>query len=473
MLRRYQARGGWLIQTTPEKPGKGGGVRRAYRSWPVFGLALSVLLGLMVVPAVTAWRRSEQIYSQVRSSQAQFQTGQSAFQAVAEHLSAISITIREFLLDSSPDAVRTYGARLDRDWQRLDAGMARLRASLPPDVATGLTTLEPDLDAYRTSTHSIFAWRPAERAERGAYFLREEHRPRRASILAVTERLADLNAALYAQHQQRASESEERFRADLVRSVEFALLAGVAVAAAGMLRIRSLERRAREQHQQAQQTSDEMRSLSVQLRHAQEEERRTISRELHDEVGQQLTAMRMELGSLERLRGSATGEFETTLAEVKELAERSLRDIRGIAAGLRPSVLDDLGLGAALRRQAREFTKRTGTLVDVSIDGDFEGLADTQRIYVYRIVQEALTNCARHARARHITVTLAQAGQSLELTVRDDGVGFDVGTVAHSGLGLIGMEERVRELGGIIAVHSAPNQGTTIAISLPGTAAAA
>jgi len=138
MLGRYQAGGDWLIQTTPEKTGKDGGVRRAYRSWPVFGLALSVLLGLMIVPAVTAWRRSEEIYSEVRSSQAQFQAGQSAFQAVAENLSAISITIREFLLDSSPDAVRTYGGRLDRDWQRLDASMARLRATLPPDVAAGL-----------------------------------------------------------------------------------------------------------------------------------------------------------------------------------------------------------------------------------------------------------------------------------------------------------------------------------------------
>ena len=472
MVGRYQAGGGWLIQTTPEKLGKVGGVR-PYRSWPVFGLALSVLLGLMIVPAVTAWRRSEQIYSEVRSSQAQFQAGQSAFQAVAENLSAISLTIRECLLESSPDAARTYGARLDRDWQRLDASMARLRATLPPDVAAGLATLEPDLAAYRTSTHSIFNWRPAERAERGSYFLREEHRPRRASILAVTEQLAGVDTALYAQQQQQATESEERFRADLVRAVEFALLAGIAVSAAGMLRIRGLERRAREQHQHAQQTSDEMRSLSVQLRHAQEDERRTISRELHDEVGQQLTAMRMELGALERLRGTVTGEFETTLAEVKELAERSLRDIRGIAAGLRPSVLDDLGLGAALRRQAREFTKRTGTPVDVSLDGDFEGFADTQRIYVYRIVQEALTNCARHAHARHITVTLAQARQSLELAIRDDGVGFDRGAVAPAGLGLIGMEERVRELGGTITVHSAPNAGTTIAISIPVAAVAA
>jgi signal transduction histidine kinase len=379
----------------------------------------------------------------------------------------MSITIREFLLDNSPEAGRTYLARLSSNWEQSQGNIIRLRHILPPGETGVLLKLERELDAYQASILSIFGWTPQQRAERGAYFLREEQRPRRQSILAVAEELADLNASLYEQQQRRTTESESRFREDLIRSVLFALLAGVVVSTAGILRIRWLERRAHEQHQHAEQTGEEMRNLSVRLRHAQEEERRTISRELHDEVGQKLTAMRMELGALERLRTAGHSEFSVALTQVKELAEHSLRMIRDIATGLRPSVLDDLGLGAALQKQAREFSKRTGIPVSVTIEGGFAGLADRQRTYVYRIVQEALTNCAKHARAHQISVRLLGRDEQIELTVTDDGTGFDRAKAAHSGLGLIGIEERVRELGGVIAVQSAPKRGTTIHVTIP------
>jgi signal transduction histidine kinase len=441
--------------------------KRTYRTWAVFSLALSLLLGLMLVPALTALRRSEQIYREIRSNQEQFQNSQRAFEALSQNVFTISITIREFLLDNSPDAGRTYLARLASNWEQVQSNISRLRQILPSGETGVLLRLERELDAYRSSIVSIFGWTPQQRAERGAYFLREEQRPRRQSILAVAAELADLDSSLYEQQQRRTAESESRFREDLLRSVFFALLAGVVVSAAGILRIRWLERRAHQQHQQAEQTGEEMRSLSVRLRHAQEEERRTISRELHDEVGQKLTAMRMELGALERLRTASHSEFSVALTQVKELAEHSLRMIRDIATGLRPSVLDDLGLGAALQKQAREFSKRTGTPVSVTIDGGFVGLTDRQRTYVYRIVQEALTNCAKHARAHQISICLLGRSEQVELTVIDDGTGFDRVKAAHSGLGLIGIEERVRELGGVIAVQSSPNRGTTIHITIP------
>jgi signal transduction histidine kinase len=389
------------------------------------------------------------------------------FQALSQNVFTISITIREFLLDNSPEAGRTYMARLDSNRDQLQGNIALLRQILPPDENGVLRKLERELDAYWASIVTVFGWSPSQRAERGAYFLREEQRPRRQSILAVAEELANLNSSLYAQQQKRTTDSETQFREDLNRSVFFALLAGVLVSGAGIERIRWLERRAHEQHQHAEQTSAEMRSLSVQLRHAQEEERRTISRELHDEVGEKLTAMRMELGALERLRAAGSSEFAASLAQVKELAEQSLRTIRDIAAGLRPSVLDDLGLGAALHKQAREFSRRTGTPIAVSVESSLAGLSDRHAIYIYRIVQEALTNCTKHARARRISIHLLDRDGQIELTVSDDGAGFDRAKLSHSGLGLIGIEERVRELGGVVAIHTAPQHGTTIHVSLP------
>jgi signal transduction histidine kinase len=441
--------------------------KRTYRTWAVFSLALSLLLGLMLVPGVTALRRSEQIYREIRSNQEQFQNSQRIFDTLSQNVLTMSITIREFLLDNSPGAGRMYLDRFSSNWDQLQGNIMRLREILPPGETGVWLKLERELNAYRTSILPIFGWTPVQRAEQGAYFLRQEQRPTRQSILAAAEELADLNAALYEQQQRRTAESESRFREDLLRSLLFALLSGIVVSAAGILRIRWLERRAHQQHEQAEQTSEEMRNLSVRLRHVQEEERRTISRELHDEVGQKLTAMRMELGVLERLRTAGHHEFSASLAQVKELAEQSLRMIRDIATGLRPSVLDDLGLGAALQKQAREFAKRTGIPVSVSIEGGFGGLGDRERTYVYRIVQEALTNCAKHARARHISISLFDHGEQIELTVADDGIGFDRAKVAHSGLGLVGIEERVRELGGVLGVQSAPSHGTTIRVALP------
>ncbi len=454
----------FLIQTTPENaPQKG----RSYGLWGVFTIALAVLLGLMLVPAITALRRSEEIYKEIRKSQERFQNAQTVFAGLTQNVFTISITVREFLLDNSPDAGRTYGSRLSDTRDELQGNMRRLRGVLPGDEVPELRQLEHEVDAYTALVVRMIDWTPAERAARGAYFLREEQRPRRATILAAADRVAELYSSVYADQQRRTNESESRFRRDLEQSVLFALIAGVSVTLWGILRMRWLERRAHEEQQRAERTSEEMRSLSVRLRQVQEEERRTISRELHDEVGQKLTAMRMELGSLDRLRTGTAAEFSVSLTEVKELAEESLRMIRDIAAGLRPSVLDDLGLGAALQKQAREFSKRTGTPVSVDVEGAFDRLGDRERTSVYRIVQEALTNCAKHARARRVAITLVDRTGETRLTVADDGAGFEPATAVHSGLGLIGIEERVREMNGAVQIRSGRGQGTTISVTIP------
>jgi signal transduction histidine kinase len=452
------------IQRTPEKRVNKGG---PYGTWAVFSVALAVLLGLMLVPAVTALRRSEEIYKEIRNSQEQFQTTQTVFAALSQNVFTVSITVREFLLDNSPQAGRVYGSRLRTTRGQIEGNIERLRQLLPSDEVAVLQELQREVDAYLELVLTVTDWSPEQRAVRGAYFLREEQRPRRETILAAADRLADLNSAVYDDQQRRTIDSENHFRRDLQQSVLFALLTGIAVTLAGILRMRWLERRARDQHQRAEQTSEELRHLSIRLRQVQEEERRTISRELHDEVGQKLTAMRMELGALERLRTGAVAEFSAALGEVKDLAEQSLRMIRDIAAGLRPSVLDDFGLDAALQKQAREFSKRTGTIVSVDAEGTFSRLSDRERTSVYRIVQEALTNCAKHAHASRIAITLVDRAGETELTVSDDGEGFDPAIAVHSGLGLIGIEERVRELSGTVNVRSARGKGTTISVTIP------
>jgi signal transduction histidine kinase len=349
----------------------------------------------------------------------------------------------------------------------VDGSIADLEASPDPRNAAAVEKLRSITAAYWRSIEPIFAWTPADRARHGTYFLREEQRPHRESIVAITDEIRAVNEAFYKKQYEMVNESEQGFRDNVKRVMGLTLLAGIIIAAASVIRISWLERRFVEQHEQAQRTGEEMRNLSIQLRHAQEEERKAISRELHDEVGQKLTALRMELGTLERLRHAASPEFDERLSDTKQLAEQSLRTIRDLAAGLRPSVLDDLGIGPALQRQAREFGKHTGIPVTVEVEGDFDHLPEQHKVYLYRIVQESLTNCAKHARAR--TIAVAVTGQPALVTVRveDDGVGFDPDSVTHTGTGLLGIEERVRELGGSVAIRSKPGRGTRINVTLP------
>jgi signal transduction histidine kinase len=146
-----------------------------------------------------------------------------------------------------------------------------------------------------------------------------------------------------------------------------------------------------------------------------------------------------------------------------------LRALRDMAMGLRPSMLDDLGLGSAVQWQARQFAKRTSIPVNVEIEGVPPGLPEPYRTCIYRVVQEALTNCARHAKAKRIYVSIEGSRSSLAVTVKDDGVGFDPTKVRGRGLGLIGMQERVMELGGQLVLESRPSKGTVLSACIPVT----
>jgi signal transduction histidine kinase len=209
-----------------------------------------------------------------------------------------------------------------------------------------------------------------------------------------------------------------------------------------------------------------MRRLSHQLVHAHEEERKRLARELHDEVGQMLTALRMELGKAERVRSGADGVFAACIAECKRLTDKMVGTVRSLSMGLRPAMLDDLGLGPALDWHARDFLRRYNVPVNLTLQGDLDTLPEPQRTCVYRVVQEALTNCARHAKAGRIDVAVEGGDGLLRLEIRDDGVGIK-GSSAREGVGLVGIEERVREIGGRAIVFSPPGGGTALRVQIP------
>ena len=173
---------------------------------------------------------------------------------------------------------------------------------------------------YWESVAPVFHWSPHERAERATYFLREQHRPG-GNILAIADEIDALNTRAYREQYEQLNETQRRFGQDLERSIALAFFIGVLIAAGSTLRISSLERRAERHRIKTEQAEEQLRS-STQLMHAQEEERKTLSRELHDEVGQMLTGLRMELGSLERLRINLTSFRSTRLKRRRSPSRR-------------------------------------------------------------------------------------------------------------------------------------------------------
>jgi signal transduction histidine kinase len=240
----------------------------------------------------------------------------------------------------------------------------------------------------------------------------------------------------------------------------------VLVAGVTVIRIRLLERRDHVQRAEAEKAREDLRQLSARLHHAQEEERRTIARELHDDVGQKLTALRYGFRTIERLHSPDDREFHDRLSGLKTLNEQSLLVIRDIAGGLRPSTLDDLGLSAALHQLVRNFSKNTDLHIALETKGEFRNLGDQEKTYLYRIVQESLTNCAKHAQAGNVSVHLHESADGTLLVVQDDGVGMGE-RANQSGSGLIGVEERVRELGGTMKIDSQAGRGTRLEVRLP------
>jgi signal transduction histidine kinase len=174
----------------------------------------------------------------------------------------------------------------------------------------------------------------------------------------------------------------------------------------------------------------------------------------------------MELGTAERARANGGQQFGQAIGESKRLSETMLRTVRDLAMGLRPSMLDDFGLKPALEWLARDIERRCDLRVDLTVDGELEPLPDAHRTCIYRVVQEALTNCIRHAGARRVVVQVRGRPGSLDLSVEDDGRGCDP-SASRTGLGLIGLDERVRELGGRLVIDSRPGHGMTLRVSMP------
>jgi PAS domain S-box-containing protein len=215
-------------------------------------------------------------------------------------------------------------------------------------------------------------------------------------------------------------------------------------------------------------TSRQLQALAANLESAREEERTRIARELHDQLGQALTAMKFDLAWLTNRLAQKDATLAQKAKTVTAQVDTMITIVRRIATELRPDMLEDLGLAASIEWQARDFEKRTGIVCAVSVPAEDLSLDRNQSVALFRIFQEALTNVARHASAQHIEVKLAATLEAVTLQVHDDGQGIPAREISslHS-LGLLGMQERAKQLGGAFDIQSAPGEGTIVTVSIP------
>jgi signal transduction histidine kinase len=197
---------------------------------------------------------------------------------------------------------------------------------------------------------------------------------------------------------------------------------------------------------------------------AQELERRRLARELHDEIGQDLTSLLLSLRTIDEAQGP--DELKEATGALRELVVTALQDVRRLAVELRPKALDDFGLVPALERLGSTFQEQTGMVVDLEDQLGSERLPSDVETSFYRIVQEALTNVVKHAQARTVSILLMRKKERAAAIVEDDGRGFDT-RAATEGLGLLGIRERLDLLGGQLVIESTPGSGTTIVAEVP------
>jgi len=385
-----------------------------------------------------------------------------------------SVVLRDALLNPSPAHIAEYRRQLLQTLHAIDDLLSRyVPVADSPAAHSELSHLREEIQAYRTTMLDVLASDSSKWRTEAATLLSVRVTPSRDIVLTVTEGVQSLNRAGYIQRQTEIADTYRMVQRESWQLLGLALAIGVAIALLAVVYADRLERRIRRQLRKDEELTKELQNLSAKLVTAQEGERRQIARELHDEIGQALTAVKVELARAQRTIEDTTGNT-SLLDDVRTITDGALQQVRNLSYLLHPPALDEFGLIAALNSHIVSYNKRYGIRTELMHKNMRTRLSMETEAAVYRIIQEALTNVARHSHASSCIVHLVQSEDLLRVKVEDDGRGFDVksaGRAGAGGLGLISIRERTAHLHGTTVVESTPGRGTSLTIELPVTPA--
>jgi len=433
------------------------------RPWLVLLAGFSGLLVLMTAAgfdAVVALNRLHDSSVEVRQ---RFFSRTRLLDQIRSQIYLSGTDVRDYLLAPAPSGAQEQREKLKTLQQENEAALREFARGMEPAERPLFEALHGEVHAYWKVLDQTLQWTPLQRDRQRFAFFYEELMPRRTAMLQIADRVAEANEREFNRGEEEAAASFLRYRLESVTTLAVTLAGGILVAVLSCIYLLRLEREALRRYDEATHAEAELKELSARLVRAQEEERRALSRELHDELGQTFSAISIEAGNL--LEFDAREGARARVESIRDLAGKGVDLTRNMSLLLRPSMLDDFGLVPALNWQVRESTRRTGMRVHLTSEGIADDLPEEHRTCIYRVVQEALNNAARHAQARNVQVVLRSEPDRVRVSIQDDGGGFDTQRVR--GLGLLGMQERVRHLGGAFGVDSSPGRGTTVSVELP------
>ncbi|HTP32361.1 MAG TPA: histidine kinase [Candidatus Acidoferrales bacterium] len=451
--------------TTPPTSSVAGMARRFLTTRRVLTSGFGVLLILLVLLGVNSIRVLGELRSSNENILADFVD---RVQRLDEIRSAIYLSgtyIRDFLLEPEPDQAEQNRQALKNSRARIESLLATHSSQMGDADQALYEALRREIQEYWRVLDPALAWNAGQRKKDGYRFLHDEVLPRRSSTLGIADTIGSVNRQQLLRRDQRLIGLFSGLRNELAVALAVMFLLGFVMAAVASARILQLEQQTLAHLAEAKQARQELRSLSMQLVATQENERKNISRELHDAVGQSMSAVQFELHDLASALAPYPKDLTTRVDLIRELVESSVAMVRNMALLLRPSMLDDLGLVAAIEWQSAQLVRATGVRISVSSDELPRELPDEHKTCIFRIAQEALNNVCRHANANSVEIQLSAPGQGIAVVIQDDGRGFQ--PTRSKGVGLIGMQERVEGLGGTLIIDSGPGRGTLIRAWLP------
>jgi signal transduction histidine kinase len=424
-----------------------------------------VLLALLVASGALAARFLSAMRTQELAATSALAERTRALSGLWLSLQSYDQAVQQFVAETAADRDADSRRRLDQLTLEIDGDFDRYPSARDSEEDALLTGLRGVFTQQRTLYITILAARPEER-RRQAVNMRAGH------LMPVQKQILDWSGKLQAWNGDRLQQADSalvaqfaNLQGSLSRVLGIGFASGLLLVLGSMSYIARLDRQTRARYVELARSRQALQQLSARLVDAQETERRAISRELHDEVGQSLGALLVDIGRLSTTLSSDRPEVKAQLDNLKSVAEGTFQSVRNIALLLRPSMLDDLGLAAALEWQGREVSRRSQMEVAVETEGVPENLPDEYAITIYRLVQEALNNAVRHSGARNAKVVAQKLPGAIVVRVSDDGHGFDA--ARSRGMGILGMEERVKRLGGTLKVESQPGTGAMVIAELP------
>lgn len=460
---------GTLDRLTRHLAARGHGVSRRSPLGTILVTGFGLTFALWIITGIALAIRFDDLDAEVLAGTDRFLAAEQALAEVRSNVLLAGIDWRDALVDNGgSDRQAFYLARL-RDYQAASqASLVVLRGRTDiAELQDSLDQLEREVHDYWESILPVIGLPPDQRAADLRRTLSDRILPRRANLVRIVERIQSLNREQLQQQQRREAALYARSRNRFLLTGGFAILISLAAGVFVTRHVRRLDERLRAELAANAENSADLHRLSARVVRAQEDERRLIARELHDEVGQALTAVKMQLAVARR----ALPEGQSAaIDEARDTADAALQSVRQLSRLLHPPMLEDMGLASALDWYLKGFSERTGIATEVLHAGMHDRPSPEIETCLFRVVQEATTNIARHASATSCRVYVQRLPATVVMTVEDDGQGFDPAAVrarADVGLGLIGIRERVADARGTFTIDSAPGRGTRLTVELP------